>query len=101
VPDGVAYLAQTRHTTPARHDKTWTSPAHCSATEIVVPPFSGDHTHEKLVQEKTSFGRFSGERRRSPSRVRLKPPNTVGVQPPFPDLFVVCHLDLQEVSGES
>jgi hypothetical protein len=74
VPDGVAYLAQTRHTGPARHGKTGPSPAHPSAPQSgLLPPLSGDHAHDKLAHKKTSLEPFSGRPRRHSSRVQLKP----------------------------
>ena len=55
MPDGVANLAQTRHTTPARLGKTLASPSHLSATESVVPPLSRNDTHNKLVHKGQGF----------------------------------------------
>jgi hypothetical protein len=74
VPDGVANLAQTRHTRPARHGKIWPSPAHCRPTESVLPPLPGDLTHDRLVHNNHSFELSSGRPRHpSPFRVRLRP----------------------------
>ena len=67
MPDGVANLAQTRHTTPARHGKTLASPAHFSATESVVAPLSRDYTRNELVHKGQSFELF-------PDRAAYHPP---------------------------
>ena len=75
MPDGVAYLAQTRHTRPARHGRTLPSPARWRATGNAVPRLQGDLTHDRAVHNSHSFEPLSGRPRRpSPSRVRLKRP---------------------------
>jgi hypothetical protein len=68
----VPNLAQTRHTRPAEHGKSWLG-HRCSATTSVAAPFRGDHTHDKLVHKSHNFEPLSGRTRPSPFRVRLKP----------------------------
>ena len=82
MPDRVAYLAQTRHTRPAREGKTG-SPAHWRATE-------------------PRFGLFCRRPRRpSASRVRLKPSIPSVCNGPFRTYSRSGPFDSQEVTGES
>jgi hypothetical protein len=74
VPDGVANLAQTRHTTLARHRETWPNPVHCNETESLLPPLLGNLTHNRLVHKNYGFEPFSQRPwLPSPLRARLKP----------------------------
>jgi hypothetical protein len=101
VPDGVAYLAQTRHTMPAGQSTTSPNPAHRRATGNAVPPLQGDLTHHMLVHNGHGFKPLSGRPRRpSPSRVRLK--RSIGSLSTSASELVpgLAPFDSQEVSGE-
>jgi hypothetical protein len=89
VPDGVAYSAQTRHTTPARYGNTWLGPAGCNATErpsAVIGKFSsttGWCTILRSIIFQRSLGVF----------------DAVRLQQPLPNLFKVWRFRLAGGEG--
>ena len=99
--DGVAYLAQTRHTRPARLGRTLPSPARWRATRNAVPPLQGDLTHDRLVTNGHSLEPLSGRPRRpSPSGVRLKRSIRSVSKSASEPLHGLAAFDSQEVEGE-
>ena len=99
MPDGVANLTQTRHTTPARRGKAGSSSARGGAHRTRRRPFPGNHPHDNLVHKKASCGPFMVPCR--PSRFEVPKPSIPSVcNNRFRACLMAAFFNSQEVKGE-